>query len=88
MPDFNELFQSEPAKRLMNNQNAINRLKTAPETQRLMEMLDSQVGGDLESAANAAANGSPNQLMNAMEKLLRDPESKKLLEQISKTMSF
>lgn len=88
MPDFKELLNSEQAKRLMNDQAALHQLQTAPEAKRLMEMLGEQAGGDLEGAANAAAKGSPTQLMGAMQKLLRDPESKKLLEKISQSLKL
>ena len=88
MPDFKELLNSEPAKKLINDQNTINRLQNAPEAQKLMEMLGRQTDGDLEGVADAAAKGNPAQLMNAMQKLLRDPESKKLLEQISQSLQL
>lgn len=88
MSDLNKLLNSEHAKKLMNDQNAIERLKTAPETQKLMEMLGKQTDGDLEGAADAAAKGDPSQLMGAMQKLLHDPESKHLLEQISRSLPF
>ena len=88
MPDFKELLRSEQAKRLMKDQSAIRQLQDAPESRRLMELLGQQAGGDLEGAASAAAEGSPAQLMGAMQKLLRDPESKKLLEQLSQSLKL
>lgn len=88
MPDFNELLQSESAQKLMNNQTAIHRIQTAPETKKLMEMLNQQTNGSLESIANEATQGSPKQLMNAMQTLLQNPESHNLLEQIRKTLSL
>lgn len=88
MPDFKELLNSEPAKKLINDKETVNRLQSAPEAQKLMELLGRQAGGDLEGVADAAAKGSPGQLMNAMQKLLRDPEGKKLLEQISQSLQL
>lgn len=88
MSDLNQLLNSEHAKKLMHDQNTIDRLKSAPETQKLMEMLGKKTGGNLENAADAAANGDPAQLMGAMQKLLQDPESKQLLEQISRSLNF
>ncbi len=85
MPDFKELLNSEHARKMMKDQNAIQRIQQAPEAQKLMELLGKQTGGNLEGAADAAAKGNPTQLMGAMQKLLRDPESKKLLEQISRS---
>lgn len=86
MSDFKELLNNEHAKKLMNDHSAMEHLKTAPETQKLMEKLNRQVGGDLDSATDAAANGDPAQLMKAMQALLHDPESKQLLEQISRSL--
>ena len=88
MPDFKELLNSEPAKKLINDKETVNRLQSAPEAQKLMELLGRQAGGDLEGVADAAAKGNPGQLMNAMQKLLRDPEGKKLLEQISQSLQL
>lgn len=88
MPDFSELFNSEHAKKLMNNQNTVSQLKNAPESQRLIELLGQQADGNLEDMANAAVKGNPQQLMDAIQKLLHDPESKKLLDEISQNLKL
>lgn len=83
MPDLNELLSSKPAQTLLNDQNTVSRLKNAPESQRLLELLNQQADGNLENLASAAAQGNPQQLMGAIQKLLHDPESQKLLQNIS-----
>ena len=88
MPDLNELLNSEHAKKLMNSQSTVDQLKNAPESQRLLQLLEEQAHGDLEGMANAAAKGDPQQLMGAIQKLLRDPESKKLLGEISQNLKL
>ena len=49
-------------------------------------MLSQSVGGDLEGAADAAAKGDSAKLMGAMTKLLGDPEGRRLVEEISRTI--
>lgn len=86
MPDLKDLLHSEEAAKLMGNKDALNAIQKAPETRQLLQMLSRNAGGDLEGAANAAAQGDSAALMRAMSALLNDPEGKKLLSQISKTM--
>ena len=83
MPDFKNLLHSEQASKLMKDKQTLDAIQRAPETQKLLSMLSQNAGGDLEGAANAAANGDAAKLMGAMSKLLSDPEGKKLVEQIS-----
>lgn len=86
MPDFKNLLHSEQASKLMKDKQTLDAIQRAPETQKLLSMLSQNAGGDLEGAANAAANGDAAKLMGAMSKLLSDPEGKKLVEQISKAV--
>lgn len=86
MPDFNDLLHSEEAARLMQDKHTLENLQKAPETRKLLNMLSRSTGGDLEGAANAAVQGDTARLMDAMGKLLRDPEGQKLMEQISKAV--
>ena len=86
MPDLSDLLHSDEAARLMGSKGALDTIQKAPETQKLLQMLSKNTGGDLESAANAAARGDTAQLMGAMSALLNDPEGKKLLAQISKAV--
>jgi len=86
MPDFNELLHSEQAGKLMGDKAAVESLQKAPQTQKLLSMLSKSVGGDLEGAADAAVKGDAAKLMGAMTKLLNDPEGKRLVEEISRTV--
>lgn len=86
MPDFKDLLHSEQASKLINDKGTLDALQNAPQTQKLLSMLAQNTGGDLEGAANAAAKGDAAKLMGAMTKLLKDPEGKKLVEQISKAV--
>lgn len=86
MPDFNELLRSKQAAQLMQDKGAVDALQKAPQTQKLLSMLSQSVGGDLEGAADAAAKGDAAKLMGAMTKLLNDPEGKRLVEEISRSI--
>lgn len=84
MPDLNELLKSNQAKKLLNNSKAIQDLKKAPETQRLMELINSQAGDTIEHIVHSASEGDTSQLMNTIQTILKNPESRSLLDQISK----
>ena len=84
MPDWNKLLESKSAQRLMKDGQTVERLKNAPESQRLMELLAQN--GDVEQMAASAANGQSAPLMGAIRKLMEDPESRRLLEQISQNL--
>lgn len=86
MPDFNELLHSEQAGKLLHDKTAVETIQKAPQTQKLLSILSESVGGDLEGAADAAAKGDAAKLMGAMTKLLNDPEGKRLVEEISKSI--
>lgn len=83
MPDFKNIFKSEQASKLMGDKGTLDALQKAPQTQKLLSMLAQNAGGDLEGAADAATKGDTARLMEAMQKLLKDPEGIKLVEQIS-----
>ena len=88
MPDLNELLKSNQAKKLMNNSKAIQDLKKAPETQRLMELINSQAGDSLEHIAHSASEGDTSQLLSTIQTILSNPESRSLLDKISKNFSL
>lgn len=88
MPDLNDLLNSEHAKKLIQDQSTVSHLKNAPESQRLLELLAQKTDGNLDQMANAAVQGDPKQLMGAIQELLRDPKSKKLLNEISQSIQF
>ena len=50
MPNFDEVLKGKEASRLMKDPSKLEKLRDAPETQKIFSML-SQSAGDLESAA-------------------------------------
>ena len=85
MPNFDELLQGKEASRLMKDPSKLEKLRDAPETQRIFSML-SQSTGDLESAAERAAKGDTAQLADAIRQLMQDPEGAKLIQKMKDSL--
>lgn len=88
MPDLNDLLHSEQLKKMMGDQAVAERLKNAPECQQLLEILSRQANCDPERMVNDAAKGESQQLLAVIQKMLRDPESQKLLNSISRGLKL
>ena len=86
MPNFQEMLQSEQASKLLQDQARLERLRDSPETQRLFELLSRSAGGDLEQAANRAAQGDASGLVSAIQRLMRDPEGQKLIQKTKQSL--
>ena len=81
MPNLDELIKGKEASRLLGDTKKLERLRDAPETQKVFSML-SQSAGDLEAAANRAAKGDTAQLADAIRKLMQDPEGARLVQKM------
>lgn len=85
MPNFDELLKGKQAAQLMGDTGKLEKLRDAPETQKIFSML-SQSTGDLEAAANRAAKGDAAQLTDAIRKLMQDPEGAKLIQKMKDSL--
>lgn len=81
MPDFNEFLHNPQAEKLLNSEK-LGRLKDAPETQKVFELLKQKTGGSLEQAAEDAAKGDSTQLVRAIKQLMQNPEAAMLISQM------
>ncbi len=81
MPNFDELLKGKEAASLMKDPSKLEKLRDAPETQRIFSLL-SQSTGNLESAAERAAKGDTAQLTDAIRRLMQDPEGAKLIQKM------
>jgi len=86
MPDFQDMLKSKEAAAFAKDTAKLEKLRDAPETQRLFQLLNKSAGGDLEQAANRAANGDTATLMAAVKQLMGDPEGQKLLQQMKQSL--
>ena len=81
MPDLDEMLKGKEAASLMKDPSKLEKLRDAPETQRIFSLL-SQSTGDLEAAAQRAAKGDTAQLASAIRGLMQDPEGAKLIQKM------
>lgn len=81
MPNFDEILKGKQATQLMGDTSKLEKLRDAPETQKIFSML-SQSTGDLESAAQRAAKGDTAQLTDAIRQLMQDPEGARLIQKM------
>jgi len=86
MPDFQDMLKSKEAAALAQDKAKMEKLRDAPETQRLFQLLNRSAGGELEQAANRAANGDTAALMAAVKQLMNNPEGQKLLQQMKRSL--
>ena len=85
MPNFDELLKGKEAAGLLSDTKKLERLRDAPETQKIFSML-SRSAGDLETAADRAAKGDTAQLTDAIRKLMQDPEGAKLIQKMKENL--
>ena len=85
MPNLDELLKGKEAAGLLSDTKKLEKLRDAPETQKIFNLL-SQSAGDLEAAADRAAKGDAVQLTDAIRKLMQDPEGAKLIQKMKESM--
>ncbi len=86
MPNFDEILKGKQAAGLLSDTSKLEKLRDAPETQKIFSMLSRSTGGDLESAAEKAAQGDTSQLTAAIRQLMQDPEGSKLLQKMKDSL--
>ena len=82
MPNFDELIKGKQAASLLSDTGRLEKLRDAPETQKMFSMLSKSTGGSLESAAEKAAQGDAAQLTAAIRQLMQDPEGARLIQKM------
>lgn len=82
MSSLDELLRSSKAEKLMENGEKLGHLMDAPETQQIFQMLNQNTGGSLQQAAENASKGDTAQLIDAIQKLMQNPEGAKLIQQM------
>ena len=73
-------FQTAAASHMVKNRDAIRQLAQSGEARRLVSLL--QQNGSVESAAQAAAKGRPQELMSMLQGLLNTQEGAQLVQRI------
>ena len=85
MPNLDELLKGKEAAGLLSDTKKLERLRDAPETQKIFSIL-SRSAGNLEAAADKAAKGDAAQLTDAIRKLMQDPEGAKLIQKMKESL--
>lgn len=83
-PTLEALKKDPQAAQLLNDPAALKALLSSPETQKLMSLLNQKAGSGLKSAAQAAAQGKPQDLMGLLEQVTSSPEGAKAVESLKK----
>lgn len=86
MSNIQDLLHSGQAEQLMKDAGRLERLRDAPETQRLFQLLSRSAGGSLEQAAAQAAQGDAGTLLAAIQQLMKDPEGQALLRNMKQSV--
>lgn len=81
MPNLNEFLHNPQAEKIINSEK-LERLKDAPETRKVFELLKEKTGGSLEQAAEDASKGDSTQLVHAIKQLMQNPEAAMLISQM------
>lgn len=85
MPNFDELLKGKEAASLMKDPSKLEKLRDAPETQKIFSML-SRSTGDLESAAQRAAKGDTAQLKSLIQSITSTPGGAELLQRLGNSL--
>jgi len=83
-PGLEDLKKDPQAAQLLKDPSALKHILAAPETKRLMELLQQQAGGGLQSAAQAAAKGKPEALMGLINQVMRTSQGASAVESLQK----
>lgn len=79
--------QSPQAKKLLENQAAIRKLLSNPETKKVLQLLRKQDSAQLQQAAQAAMKGDASALNRIMSDLSRSPEAAKAMEHLNQSLN-
>lgn len=77
--EVERLLNSPDAAQLLREKDALRQLATAPETQRLMALLQAS-GANVQGAADAAIRGDTERLKRLLSEVSRSPEGARVVE--------
>ena len=82
MSNLDQFLKEEQASGLLKNTTKLERLREAPETQKIFSMLNESTGGNLERTVQ----DDPAQIVSAIRQLMQNPESAALLHRMKEKM--
>lgn len=84
--NLDELMKDPKAAGLLKNKALLQSILNAPDTKRLMQLLNQQAGGDLKQAARSAADGNPSALSDLVRQVMDSAEGARLIQQLNQKM--
>ena len=85
--NLDELMKDPKAAGLLNNKALLQTILNAPDTKRLMQLLDQKAGGDLKQAASSAAKGNTQALSVLVQQVMGSEEGARLIQQLNQKIS-
>ena len=82
MSGMDRFIHSKQTEDLMKDPDKLEKLRNAPETQRIFTMLSQSTGQDLEQASRE----DPTRLISAIRKLMQDPEGSQLIQKMKERL--
>lgn len=80
---YDQLRSSPEAKQLLENQEAIKKVLSSPDTKKLLQQLQKKDAGKLQAAAKSALQGDSAALSNLVRELSGNPEAARAMEQLN-----
>lgn len=81
--NLDELMKDPKAAGLLKNKALLQSILNAPDTQRLIQLLDQTAGGDLKQAASSAAKGDASALSGLVRQVMSSEEGARLIQQLN-----
>ena len=84
--NLDELMKDPKAAGLLKNKALLQTILNAPDTQRLIQLLDQKAGGDLKQAASSAAKADTQALTGLVRQVMGSQEGAKLIHQLNQKL--
>ena len=84
--NLDELMKDPKAAGLLKNKDLLKNILSSPDTNRLMNLLNQNAGGGLQSAAAAAAQGDPSQLTGLLNQVMQSKEGAQVVGRLTDTL--
>ena len=85
-PSLDELMKSPQAAELLKDQKSLMGLANSPDTQKLIQLLNQNAGGQLKGAAEAAMKGDTSQLISVLNQVMQSPDGARMVENLQKKL--
>ena len=84
--NLDELMKDPKAAGLLKNKDLLKNILSSPDTNRLMNLLNQNAGGGLQSAAAAAAKEDPSQLTGLLNQVMQSKEGAQVVGRLTDTL--